>query len=121
MPEVRWRHESYGRETNQTPKRVCSLVWAVYWVQAEAVALRIPLRLLSALRHQQADPASAGSSMEAEDASSAHSQHAAPTAHAEASPGDDTAGQIIASTALDVDPEAAMAVLSGERCDLHDQ
>ncbi len=79
--------------------------------QAEAVALRIPLRLLSALRRQQVQALAMDSSSDADDAPSEGSPNA-PTANSPAAPPSDDAVEQSASEAPDIAPEAAMAVLS---------
>ncbi len=78
--------------------------------QAEAVALRIPLRLLSALRRQQVQALAMDSSSDADGTSS---ETDAPPALSPAATSEDDTAQQSASDAADIAPEAAMAVLSG--------
>ena len=85
---------------------------APFQLQAEAVALRIPLRLLSALRHQQVQSLAIDSSSDADDPSSDRGPDAPPAVSPAMTPADDAAEQS-ASGAPDIAPEAAMAVLSG--------
>ena len=76
------------------------------------MALRIPLRLLSALRRQQVQALAMDSSSDADDAPSERIPDAPPAMSPAVPPLDDAVEQS-ASDAPDMAPEAAMAVLSG--------